>query len=157
MPAPGTDSPTAAQLSAPNSNKQGAKLRSDNTTSNKMTIATDGGDAAVELWYSPNTQSATKGTATPPDLNVVFDLMNHAQQAIFFLTFMPSVHGDTSVIAQSVTAALAKPDLLVLGAISDGRALPDDSAPTKPASRPRQSHRRRKRPRRPRRARRRKR
>ena len=129
LPAPGTDSPTAAQLSAPNSNKQGAKLRSDNMTSNKMTIATDGGDAAVELWYSPNTQSATKGTATPPDLKVVFDLMDHAQQAIFFLTFMPSVHGDTSVIAQSVTAALAKPDLLVLGAISDGRALPDDSAP----------------------------
>jgi hypothetical protein len=85
--------------------------------------------------YSTKTQSATKGTATPPDLNVVFDLMNHAQQAIFFLTFMPSVHGDTSVIAQSVTAALAKPGLLVLGAISDGRALPDDSAPkgAKPA------------------------
>jgi phosphatidylserine/phosphatidylglycerophosphate/cardiolipin synthase-like enzyme len=43
---------------------------------------------------------------------------------------MPSVAGDNSVIMQSLDVALKK-DLLVLGAISDGRALPNEDGASK--------------------------
>jgi phospholipase D-like protein len=92
----------------------------------KATLAADG-KTSIELWYSPNTKSATKPSKdpeTPPDMAVVFDLMDKAKDAIFFLTFMPSVAGDNSVIMESLNAAMNK-ELLVLGAISDGRALPN--------------------------------
>jgi phosphatidylserine/phosphatidylglycerophosphate/cardiolipin synthase-like enzyme len=113
-------------LSEPNSNKQGQTLRTANMEPSKATL-TGGGKTEVELWYSPNTKAATKNpnSPVPPDLKVVFDLMDKANDAIFFLTFMPSVAGDKSVIIQSLDAALKK-NLLVLGAISDGRALPNE-------------------------------
>jgi phosphatidylserine/phosphatidylglycerophosphate/cardiolipin synthase-like enzyme len=116
--------PVPKPISAPNSNKQGQGLRTANMKPSKATL-TAGGTTDVQLWYSPNTKSATKpkDPPAPPDLKVVFDLMNNAKDAIFFLTFMPSVAGDKSVIAQSLDVALNK-NLLVLGAISDGRALP---------------------------------
>ena len=132
LPVPNSAHPTAEQLSAPNNNKQGQGLRTADMTPDKITIDVGGKPTSLELWYSPNTKAVTKGTATPPDLAVAFDLMNKAQQAIFFLTFMPSVRGDNSIISQALTASLAKPKLLTLGAISDGRALPDDNPPAKP-------------------------
>jgi hypothetical protein len=46
---------------------------------------------------------------------------------------MPSVAGDQSIIVESINDAQAKPDLLVLGAISDGMALPGGD---RPASKP---------------------
>jgi phosphatidylserine/phosphatidylglycerophosphate/cardiolipin synthase-like enzyme len=118
--------PVPDPISAPNSNKQGPGLRTADMTPAKATLSADG-TTDIELWYSPNTKSATKPSknpATPPDLAVVFDLMNKAKDAIFFLTFMPSVAGDNSVIMESLNAAMNK-DMLVLGAISDGRALPN--------------------------------
>ena len=45
----------------------------------------------VDVWFSPNT-STNKKTDTSPmpgDLNDVYALMDHAEKAIFFLTFMP--------------------------------------------------------------------
>jgi len=131
LPVPPSDHPTDAQLSTSNSNKQGQGLRTADMTPNKLTLTTDDGPTSVELWYSPNTKSTSKGTATPPDLKVAFDLMDHAQHAIFFLTFMPSIRGDNSIISEAINAAVAKPDLLVLGAISSGRALPNDAASAK--------------------------
>lgn len=119
--------PVPDPISAPNSNKQGAVLRTADMTPVKTTLSADG-STGIELWYSPNTKSATKpatNPATPPDMAVVFDLMNKAKDAIFFLTFMPSIAGDNSVIMESLNAAMNK-ELLVLGAISDGRALPNE-------------------------------
>ncbi len=119
--------PVPKPISAPNSNKQGPELRTADMTPAKATLSADG-TTDIELWCSPNTKSATKPSknpATPPDMAVVFDLMNKAKDAIFFLTFMPSVAGDNSVIVESLNAAMNK-DLLVLGAISDGRALPNE-------------------------------
>ncbi len=123
LPDPKTIS--AATLSATNSNKQGQELRTADMTPNKVTLEADG-KTDITLWYSPNTKAVTKpkDPATPPDLANAFELMNGAKDAIFFLTFMPSVAGDKSVIAQSIDVALKKSDLLVLGAISDGMALP---------------------------------
>ena len=118
--------PVPKPISAPNNNKQGPALRTADMKSAKATLAADG-KTSIELWYSPNTQSATKPSKdpeTPPDMAVVFDLMDKAKDAIFFLTFMPSVAGDNSVIMESLNAAMNK-ELLVLGAISDGRALPN--------------------------------
>jgi phosphatidylserine/phosphatidylglycerophosphate/cardiolipin synthase-like enzyme len=126
--------PVPDPISAPNSNKQGPELRSADMTPANATLQADG-STQVQLWYSPNTKSATKpakNPAAPPDLKEVFNLMNNAKEAIFFLTFMPSVAGDNSVIMQSLDAALKK-DLLVLGAISDGRALPNEDG-AKPAA-----------------------
>lgn len=133
LPVPASDKPTAQELSATNSNKQGQPLRTADMTPNDLTITADDGKTSVELWYSPNTKSASKGDATPPDLKAAFALMDKAQEAIFFLTFMPSLRGDKSIISELINAAVTKPDLLVLGAISDGMALPDDSVPPKSA------------------------
>lgn len=131
LPVPKSVPPTVEELSAPNSNKQGQGLRTADMTPDKINLDIAGKPTSVQLWFSPNTKAVTKGTATPPDLKVAFELMNGAEQAIFFLTFMPSVRGDNSIISQALEASLAKPELLTLGAISDGRALPDDSAPRK--------------------------
>jgi phosphatidylserine/phosphatidylglycerophosphate/cardiolipin synthase-like enzyme len=116
--------PVPKPISAPDSNKQGQKLRTADMKPNRSTLAADG-KTDITLWYSPNTKAATKNKAspTPPDLGDVFARMNNAKDAIFFLTFMPSVAGDQSIIVESLDVALKK-NLLVLGAISDGRALP---------------------------------
>jgi phosphatidylserine/phosphatidylglycerophosphate/cardiolipin synthase-like enzyme len=129
--------PVPDPISAPNSNKQGETLRSKDMTPAKGTLQADP-KTAFELWYSPNTKSATKPAkdpARPPDLDVVFKLMEEAEKAIFFLTFMPSMAGDNSVIMQSLDVALKK-DLLVLGAISDGRALPNEEGAVAPVATP---------------------
>jgi phosphatidylserine/phosphatidylglycerophosphate/cardiolipin synthase-like enzyme len=119
--------PVPKPISAPNSNKQGPTLRAQDMKASHPAFTADHA-TKVTLWYSPNTKAATKSNTSPapPDLKAVFDLMDGAKKAIFFLTFMPSVAGDKSVIMQSLDAAL-KNDLLVLGAISDGRALPDEA------------------------------
>jgi phosphatidylserine/phosphatidylglycerophosphate/cardiolipin synthase-like enzyme len=123
-------------LSAPNNNKQGQTLRAADMKSSHAALNVDD-KADVTLWYSPNTKAATKKAQTPPDLAEVFELMNGARDAIFFLTFYPSMAGDKSIIAESLDAALKK-DLLVLGAISDGRALPGEPS-TGAASRKKKS------------------
>jgi len=119
--------PVPKPISAPNNTKQGPALRKADQKPNEVKLVADG-KTGVTLWYSPNTDAVTKpkDPAAPPDLANAFELMKGANKAIFFLTFMPSVAGDKSIIAQSIDVATAKPDLLVLGAISDGRALPDE-------------------------------
>src|SRR6185312_3548836 len=116
--------PVPNPISAPNSNKQGETLRTDDMKSTHTVLAADG-KTDFTLWYSPNTKTATKTKTSPapPDLADVFTRMSNAKDAIFFLTFMPSVAGDQSIIVESIDVA-AKKKLLVLGAISDGRALP---------------------------------
>lgn len=118
-------------ISAPNSNKQGPKLRTEDMQ--PISVALGNQQAKLELWYSPNTKSATKTptSPTPPDLKDVYALMSGAKSAIFFLTFKPSNEGKQSIIEQALDSGIADTKLLVLGAISDGTALPgadDDSA-----------------------------
>jgi phosphatidylserine/phosphatidylglycerophosphate/cardiolipin synthase-like enzyme len=116
--------PVPHPISEPNNNKQGDTLRTDDMTPAHTILAADG-KTDFTLWYSPNTKAATKTktSPTPPDLAHVFTRMSNAKDAIFFLTFMPSVAGDQSIIVESIDVATEK-NLLVLGAISDGRALP---------------------------------
>ena len=101
--------PVPKPISAPDSNKQGQKLRTADMKPNHSTLAADG-KTDITLWYSPNTKAATKNKAspTPPDLADVFARMNNAKDAIFFLTFMPSVAGDQSIIVESLDVALKK-------------------------------------------------
>jgi phosphatidylserine/phosphatidylglycerophosphate/cardiolipin synthase-like enzyme len=118
--------PVPKPISKPNSNKQGQGLRTADMKPSHQILAADG-KTDFTLWYSPNTKAAskTKTSAAPPDLANAFQLMGNAKEAIFFLTFMPSVAGDQSIIVESIDAATKK-NLLVLGAISDGRALPGE-------------------------------
>jgi hypothetical protein len=121
-----------SDLQLPNNHAQGPQLRTDDMTPVPLAL---GNAASGQIWYSPNTQSKTKKDVTPPDLKVAFDLMDHAEKAIFFLTFKPSLGGDRSIISEAINAAVARPAdkaLLVLGAISDGTALPGQDAPAKP-------------------------
>jgi phosphatidylserine/phosphatidylglycerophosphate/cardiolipin synthase-like enzyme len=86
-------------------------------------------DGAVRLWRSPNTPQATKPKVPtlPMDLNEVFWYIQHAKKAVFFAVFLPSGHGDNSVISACLEAARANPDLMVYGVISSPMAMP--SAP----------------------------
>jgi phosphatidylserine/phosphatidylglycerophosphate/cardiolipin synthase-like enzyme len=105
--------------------KQGPQLRQADATPGAETKV-DGADATV--WFSPNTpeQRAHKKNgaeveeATPPDLDVVFELMNNAQQAILFLVFQP---GEPSVVQQAAQIGNAKPDLFIRGAATDPGAV----------------------------------
>lgn len=54
--------------------------------------------------------------------------MEHAQQAILFLTFFPGVGGEQNIIGQAAEIVAKRPDLLVQGAISNPQALPADKA-----------------------------
>ena len=78
----------------------------------------------IQAWYSPNTDAVHKGKSVPPDLDVLFDLMANAKEAIFFLAFLPSRAGADSVISVAITAGKKNKDLFVAGAISDVTAMP---------------------------------
>jgi hypothetical protein len=58
----------------------------------------------IQAWYSPNTDAVHKGKSVPPDLDVLFDLMANAKEAIFFLAFLPSRAGADSVISIAIAA-----------------------------------------------------
>jgi phosphatidylserine/phosphatidylglycerophosphate/cardiolipin synthase-like enzyme len=107
---------------------QGPKIRDAHQTPSDSTL---NGSGKVEVWYSPNTTAVKKGTKTPPDLEVLFDLMSKAQEAMFFLAFLPSRAGADSIISAAVDAAKANKDLIVAGAISDVTAMPGYVAPNK--------------------------
>ena len=122
--------------SAPNNANQSQAQRDSNMKAfGPSNLA---GGAVVDVWFSPNT-STNKKTADSPmpgDLNDVYSLMDHAKQAIFFLTFMPGESGKQNIIGEAAKLAAARPELLVFGAISDPRALPNFVAPKKGAPKP---------------------
>jgi len=84
-----------------------------------------------QVWFSPNTVETKKGAKTPPDLQLLFQLMAQAEQAIFFLAFLPSRAGLSSIISAAIDAGKKKKDLIVAGAISDPTAMPGYVAPDK--------------------------
>jgi phosphatidylserine/phosphatidylglycerophosphate/cardiolipin synthase-like enzyme len=116
--------PAPDPLTAPTRNVQGPGLRRANMQPTNVLL--DGGKTKVQAWFSPNTVAATK-TATspaPPDLAQLFALMRAAKQAIFFLVFLPSLHGDHSIIETAIEMGKEDPSLLVLGAVSNSMAMP---------------------------------
>jgi phosphatidylserine/phosphatidylglycerophosphate/cardiolipin synthase-like enzyme len=99
---------------------QGEDLRTADQTPVSATVK--GSD--VVAWYSPNTDGVKKGKAVPPDLEVLFELMAKAKQAIFFLVFQPSRAGADSIISAAIEAGIKNKKLVVAGAISDVSAMP---------------------------------
>jgi len=108
--------------------KQGKNIRTDNQTPAQLQLKKP--DDLI-LWYSPNTDRTSKGTDTPPDLEMLFDLMRHAEDAIFFLAFLPSRAGANSIIQTAIDCGLTGKKPLVVGAISDPTAMPGYVAPDK--------------------------
>lgn len=114
---------------APSKGVQGTALRQANAEPTTPVKLADG-KTTVEILFSPNTKAPTKNktSPTPVDLSRVYSLMEHADDAILFLTFYPGVRGEQNVIGQAAEAAATRPNLLVQGAISNPAALP----PAKP-------------------------
>ena len=113
---------------AGNSAKQGAALRTADAAPPAERALS--GSARAKLWRSPNTPETAvpaHNPRRPPDLDEVYQLMDNARDAIFFLTFLPGVSGTNNIIGEAAALA-AKPDgPLVLGAISDPSAMPPPS------------------------------
>nr|WP_246413231.1 phospholipase D-like domain-containing protein [Methylobacterium brachythecii] len=110
---------------APNGGVQGKTLRSENAKPMDA-IRSEDGKTTFETFFSPNTQQAIKNSSspTPIDLARVYSLMEHAKDALLFLTFLPGVGGNQNIIGNAADLAAANPKLLVQGAISDPKALP---------------------------------
>jgi hypothetical protein len=113
---------------AVNKGVQGKTLRADNAVPTPPLMLADN-KTTVEILFSPNTQAATKDSdsPTPVDLARVYSLMEHARDALLFLTFLPGVGGNQNIIGTAAKLAVDRPDLLVQGAISDPSALPPAS------------------------------
>ena len=116
--------PTPKPLSAPTNNVQGQALRRADMQGGEVKI--DSGKTTVQAWFSPNTATSTKNASspTPPDLAQLYALMRNAKKAIFFLVFLPGMHGDQSIIEEAIKMGQEDPSLLVLGAVSSSMAMP---------------------------------
>ncbi|WP_342360032.1 phospholipase D-like domain-containing protein [Terrarubrum flagellatum] len=109
----------------PSNGKQGKELREENEKSaGERSLGKSG---SVELWRSPNTEAVTvpkNDPERPPDLSVVYEMMDKAKQAIMFLTFLPGLSGKNNIIGEAALLAEKKKKLFVMGAVSDPKALP---------------------------------
>jgi phosphatidylserine/phosphatidylglycerophosphate/cardiolipin synthase-like enzyme len=114
---------------------QGADLRAANAKP-IAPVTLDDGKTTIEVMFSPNTKAKTKTTTspTPVDLGRVYSLMEHANSAILFLTFLPGVRGEQNIIGEAATLAAQRSGLLVQGAISDPSALPPPPNPGEPTT-----------------------
>jgi phosphatidylserine/phosphatidylglycerophosphate/cardiolipin synthase-like enzyme len=133
--------PTPNPLSAPLGSNQGQVLRTANDHSRPTDL--DGHKTHLELWYSPNTPTVgtPKTRTVPPDLDVVFQLMKGAKDAIFFLVFNPGpsdADGQdvNTVVSAGIEFGRLDKKLLVMGAISDPSALPGFVAAPNDPSKP---------------------
>ncbi|WP_413990341.1 phospholipase D-like domain-containing protein [Labrys okinawensis] len=113
--------------SAANQGDPGPELRNSNAKPAGPYQMADG--TSIELWRSPNAPSRARNekSPTPADLNDVYWLMAHAKKAIFFLTFMPGESGKQNIIGEAARLSSDRPELAILGAISDPRAMPPSS------------------------------
>jgi phosphatidylserine/phosphatidylglycerophosphate/cardiolipin synthase-like enzyme len=104
---------------------QGVPLRAANRTASA--------GKGAKVWFSPNDPERGRKDSNlrPVDLADVFERIKNAKDAIFFLAFNPSAQGENSVISAALEAAAARPGLIVQGAISDAKAMPNYIAPVK--------------------------
>ncbi|MET4606713.1 phosphatidylserine/phosphatidylglycerophosphate/cardiolipin synthase-like enzyme [Bradyrhizobium sp. JR4.1] len=89
------------QGAEPNSNKQGAKIRAENQKSRQAHKLSSSGTA--KAWFAPNTKQPTvpkKNPGRPADLKEVYDRMDAAKKAIYFLVFMPGRSGVNNIIGK---------------------------------------------------------
>jgi phosphatidylserine/phosphatidylglycerophosphate/cardiolipin synthase-like enzyme len=110
---------------APSSGKQGTKIRTANAVSPKEFALAK--PSLARVWCSPNTKEAAvpkTNPKRPPDLDTVYQLMDNAKSAILFLTFLPGYFGQNNIIGEAAALAEKRPELFVLGAVSDPKALP---------------------------------
>jgi hypothetical protein len=131
--------PTPKPLTAQMNSDQGKALRKANEIPENAKVA--GTD--VQAWFSPNTPAVgtPKTRTAPPDLEVVFDLMKKANDAIFFLVFNPGrtdAEGDdvNTIVSAGIDFGRLDPKLVVMGAISDPTALPGYQQPQKGQKKP---------------------
>ncbi|SCX31804.1 phospholipase D-like domain-containing protein [Agrobacterium rosae] len=104
-------------------NQQGKKFRKDNETPHSIPL---GSGANVEVWYSPNMQSRSKGKATPPDLQAVYRRMRKAEDAILFLAFYPGQSARDCIVGEAIDIGVNKDrQLIVTGAVSSAQAMPN--------------------------------
>ncbi|WP_448192064.1 phospholipase D-like domain-containing protein [Azospirillum sp. sgz301742] len=103
-------------------NVQGAELRGRNRTPFAKGIGTSG---KFTLWFSPNMPQRRKGEAVPPDLSHVYRLIRRARKAIFFLAFYPGQSGKDCIVGEALDIGLKDSELLVIGAVSDPKAMPN--------------------------------
>lgn len=139
--------PIPSPISAPNNTDQGKALRAANALPRVLTL--DHGKSKVALWCSPNTPKtgSPKTRTVPPDLEVVFQHMKAAKQAIFFLVFNPGRTPDdtgddiNTVVSATLDFVRHQPNLLVKGAISDPTAIPGYVQPPKGVEKPKKEDR----------------
>jgi phosphatidylserine/phosphatidylglycerophosphate/cardiolipin synthase-like enzyme len=120
--------PTPKPLSAKNT---GAGQKDVLKEAHRTSHATALDGATVETWFSPNmpgknqppAKTAKTPSAPPPDMANLFSLMRQAKHAIFFLVFLPSRGGHSSIVSEAVALGEKDPSLLVVGAISDSQAM----------------------------------
>jgi hypothetical protein len=131
-----TDKATIAGAAANNA-IQGQDLRRSNMHPFGPVTLNDKA-STVQVWFSPNTKTAKKtaDSPMPGDLNDLYTLMDHAKQAILFLTFMPGESGKQNIIGEAAKLAKERPELLVAGAISDPSAMPNYLRPVKGQAKP---------------------
>src|SRR5215831_14763339 len=85
----------------PDSNKQGAIIRAANQKPRKVQKLSSG---TAKAWFSPNTKQPTvpkKSPARPADLKEIYDRMDAAKKAIYFLVFMPGRSGVNNIIGKA--------------------------------------------------------
>ena len=82
----------------------------------------------------------TTDPAPPPDLAEVNALMNNAREAVFFATFLLGESGKNNIIGTAVDLTQKPGGPLVLGAVSDPRALPKPSDGQDPGDTSTDSH-----------------
>lgn len=102
--------------------EQGDELRKANATRKKDVVLSDG--TGVTVWFSPNTMERTKpkeNPPTPPDMAEVFELMDSAKQAVFFLCFYP---GFPSILSRIKDMSWTRKDLILRGVVSSAQAMP---------------------------------
>ncbi|PAW95465.1 hypothetical protein CKK33_18950 [Mucilaginibacter sp. MD40] len=109
-----------------NNSQQGKELRQSNQK--RFPSA----DANPGVWFSPNTNSATKPPAgtinvnndptQPLDLKEMFDAIETAEKSILFLEFQP---GSPSVLDKILSVQQRKPHLYIRGAATDSKAIED--------------------------------
>lgn len=117
-------------------NKQGAEFRTLNMKPASLEL--DKKKTSITIWQSPNTKNTTKPGKSrlpeegaippeliPPDLTDCFQLIDSAKEAVFFLVFMPSVLGRGSIVERAIEAGMKDSNLLVIGAVSDPKVLPN--------------------------------
>ena len=102
--------------------KQSAAFRQANAKRKANATLPDG--TSLTVWFSPNTQRRSKppkDAPTPPDMQEIFDCMDEARDALYFLAFYP---GFPSIISKSEELRKQKPNLMIRGAVSSPQALP---------------------------------